>query len=213
MRTLTVVLASALVLPTSVAAAVPLDSYAAEVDIDGDGQIDSIGVTSESQGRQTVVELTLADGRSAQTRLPWRGADPLAAAGNRFEGVSPLRTSRQKDLVMRIKDGDCGSYRVMRWSGDDLETVARPEGGKNWKVCALGVSKVGWGYRVVAGKRKSTLFAFRAKADGDSEQVRLRTTRYRWQNGAWQKISAKKKRATANALLNRWGLDFPWRNS
>ena len=66
-RTLVAGIAIAIAIPSAgiAAAAVPLDSYAVEVDIDGDGQVDRLGVTNAQDGRQTRLEVVSAAGESA----------------------------------------------------------------------------------------------------------------------------------------------------
>ena len=197
----------------AVAAIVPLDSYAVEVDVDGDGQADQLNVVYGKNGRQTRLEITTATGEDAVAKLPWRGEDAATPAGGRFEGVSPLRVRDQSDVVVRTANGQCNSYRVFRWEDGALRTVSRPGGGKNWKVCALGVTDTGFGYRAAIGKRRSTVIAYRAKAVETSERVQLRTTRYRWKDGTWRKLSRKKRSVPPQSLLGHWGLDFPWRSN
>ena len=110
----------------AVAAIVPLDSYAVEVDVDGDGQVDELNVVSGKDGRQTRLEITTATGEDAVAKLPWRGEEAATPAGGRFEGVSPLRVTDQSDVVVRTTNGQCNSYRVMRWDDGELRTVSRP---------------------------------------------------------------------------------------
>jgi hypothetical protein len=214
-RTLVAGIAMAMAIPAAgvAAAVVPLDSYAVEVDVDGDGQVDRLGVTNAQDGRQTRLEVVSAAGGSAVAKLPWRGEDTATPAGGRFEGVSPLRVTDQSDVVVRTTDGQCNSYRVMRWDDGDLRSVPRPGGGKNWKVCALGVTDTGLGYRVKVGKQRTTVITYRATAAGTSQRVQLRTTRYRWKNDDWRKLNRKKSDVAPQSLLGHWGLDFPWRSN
>lgn len=197
----------------AVAAIVPLDSYAVEVDVDGDGQADQLNVVNAKDGRQTRLEITTATGDAAAAKLPWRGEDAATPAGGRFEGVSPLRVTDQSDVVVRTTNGQCNSYRVLRWDDGELRSVPRPGGGKNWKVCALGVADTGFGYRVATGKQRNTVIAYRANAVEASERVQLRTIRYRWKDGTWRKMSRKKRNVAPQSLLGHWGLDFPWRSN
>jgi len=214
-RALILGLAAVLAAPAAgaVAAIVPLDSYAVEVDVDGDDQTDELNVVNAKDGQQTRLEITTATGEGAVVKVPWRGDDIATPAGGRFEGVSPLRVADQSDVVIRVRNGQCSSYRVLRWEDGELRTVPRPGGGKNWKVCALGVTDTGFGYRVATGKLRNTVVTYRAKAVDTSEGVQLQTTRYRWKDGTWRKMSRKKRNVVPQSLLGHWGLDFPWRSS
>ena len=189
----------------------PTDSgYQVSIDIDGDGEPDEITIVAGSDGR-TRVAVVRARGGSASFSVPFRGPAGSVPLGERLVGAAPLTHGDRADLVFLTREGECGRHRIVRWRSGRPTVVPNPRGGKQWRVCGLGVSPVGRGYRSVerAGRHKMITFVGR-EVDG---RVRMRRTVYRWTGPDWRQLKSQRMWLATSEALPVWGMDFPWRTS
>lgn len=180
--------------------------YQVMVDVDRDGHADTVTLSAPRGGDGTRVRVDGSAGKSAQVRLPFRGK--TVDLSDRLAGAAAVTGPRNADLVVLTESGACNAYRILRWSRGRLGLVRHPGGGKEWRVCALGVAPKGSGFRSALRRNRVKMIVYIGRPAGD--RVVLIRKASLWTGKGWRRLGAERTTVRAASTLRLWGLSFHW---
>ena len=190
---------------TAAAAEDPVAEYQVMVDVDRDGHSDTVTL-SESRDGSTRMRIDGSTGKSVRVRLPFRGQ--AVELSQRLAGAAAVTGPRNADLVVLTESAVCNSYRILRWSRGGLSLVRHPGGGKEWRVCALGVAPEGSGFRSFLRRNRVKMIVFTGRPAGNRVALNRKTSV--WTGSGWRRLGTETTRVRAASTLRLWGLSLHW---
>lgn len=176
-------------------------------DVDGDGRADQIGVRIKTSGgtARNTVRVRTAKGRlmsSQVTVQPWAKA---------WHGAARIDGRAGYELVIpRNGQSEYHSYSVLTYRDGRLTALKSPTKAWTWDIVVEYFGATGWSRSTKNGQTFVTRkTAWRV---GETNRFDLRTTTYRWNNGAWSRpvSTTRNKRASEKAAYGTFGWNIPY---
>lgn len=184
----------------------------ANVDVDGDGRADQIGVSSSkpADGGSITVRVRTATQHTLQTtsrRVYWFGKP--------FLGATPIDGRAGSEIVVGSRMGaNYEEFRVVTYRAGKLVTLKAPP--TVWTKAGMKKATSRWGidgsysfnsgvYRHVSARGVVSVTMKTADRNRSGHGFTGHTSSYRWHAGHWQKVSAKKVRYPTDRSVSRLG--------
>lgn len=172
----------------------------AEVDVDGDGTADPVGIARRGKDGaphgKVIVRVKVGDTivSTRRTTSYWYGSP--------WQGAATLDGEPGKDLMVGYTAGaHTLFFRALTWREGKLANLDAPGRGRTWTIDGAVNSVYGWLRR---GSWPEGTIRRRVADRYETKQFTGTVTSFRWTNGGWEKVETKKFRRMSQDKAYSW---------